>query len=333
MADPLLSVCIATYNRAKFIGETLDGLIAQCTPEVEIVVVDGASTDDTAAVLGSYASRGVRYERLPAKGGVDHDFDAAVRLARGRFCWLFSDDDIVKPGAIDAVVAVLRSRDPSLIVVNGETRDYALHESYQTSMMPITDDTVLPPGQRGADALMAVAGSYLSFIGCVVIERELWLARDAAAYFGTEFVHVGVIFQQPLPKSAVILAHPYIALRLGNSQWSARAFGIWIVTWPRLIWSFTHHSAASRAAVCPQYPSQQVGKLLYYRALGPYSRTAYQTVVRPASPRSVARALAAVVAALPMWLAGAIVVVYARARHRPWMADALRQARLARHGG
>ena len=47
MKSPLLSICIATYNRADFIGETLDSIIRQLTDEVEIVVVDGASTDAT----------------------------------------------------------------------------------------------------------------------------------------------------------------------------------------------------------------------------------------------------------------------------------------------
>ena len=41
MTQPLLSICIATYNRARFIGETLDSIIPQVTPAVEIVIVDG----------------------------------------------------------------------------------------------------------------------------------------------------------------------------------------------------------------------------------------------------------------------------------------------------
>ena len=54
MTDPRLSICIATYNRASCIGETLRSIIPQITEEVEIVVVDGASTDNTCNVVKSY---------------------------------------------------------------------------------------------------------------------------------------------------------------------------------------------------------------------------------------------------------------------------------------
>ena len=54
MKKPLLSICIATYNRANFIGETLDSIILQLTEDVEVVIVDGASTDNTREVVESY---------------------------------------------------------------------------------------------------------------------------------------------------------------------------------------------------------------------------------------------------------------------------------------
>ena len=52
-----LSICIATYNRGKFIGETLDSILVQMNPHVELVIVDGASPDNTAEVVGKYMTR------------------------------------------------------------------------------------------------------------------------------------------------------------------------------------------------------------------------------------------------------------------------------------
>ena len=46
-----LSICIATYNRGAFISETLDCILTQIEPGVEIVVVDGASADNTSDVM------------------------------------------------------------------------------------------------------------------------------------------------------------------------------------------------------------------------------------------------------------------------------------------
>src|SRR3989442_15786016 len=70
---PKLSICIATLNRAAFIGQTLESIIGQATDEVEIVVADGASSDNTEEVVRSYQRRFPRlnYLRLEARGGVD----------------------------------------------------------------------------------------------------------------------------------------------------------------------------------------------------------------------------------------------------------------------
>ena len=54
MDDIRLSICIPTYNFGEFIGATLQSIIKQATDEVEIVVVDGASTDNTAEVVRAF---------------------------------------------------------------------------------------------------------------------------------------------------------------------------------------------------------------------------------------------------------------------------------------
>ena len=57
--------------------------------------------------------------------------------------------------------------------------------------------------------LLADTGaSYLSFIGGIIIQRQLWRARDKASYFGSYFIHVGVVFQQPLPGDTLVIAEP-----------------------------------------------------------------------------------------------------------------------------
>jgi abequosyltransferase len=53
MKSLLLSICIATYNRGGYIGETLDTIIPQLDNDVELLVVDGASTDNTKDVVRS----------------------------------------------------------------------------------------------------------------------------------------------------------------------------------------------------------------------------------------------------------------------------------------
>lgn len=107
-----LSIAIPIYNFADFIVETLESIVAQeRADEVEIVVVDGGSTDATPQVMADYRARhpAVRYERLPAKGGIDRDMATAFSLTSGDYCWLFSGDDIMRPGALARALAEIES--------------------------------------------------------------------------------------------------------------------------------------------------------------------------------------------------------------------------------
>jgi len=308
-----LSICIATFNRADFIGETLDSLIAQLADDVEVIVVDGASTDGTAAVVGEYAARcpQLRYVRLEKKGGVDQDFARAVELAAGDYCWLMSDDDVVKPGAIQAVLAAA-DRGYGLILVNSEVRDRTLSEVLHERELHITADREYAPEQ--SSELFRDVAQYMSFIGCVVIRRSVWESRDKARYFGTAFVHVGVVFQAPLPLPALVIAEPYIAIRYGNAQWTSRYFEIWMIKWPELLWSFEHIPAAIRAAVYPREPWRLIRTLLLFRAKGAYSRKDYETWVEPRLRGGLQRFMSSAVARAPGGIVNLLAVGYYRLR-------------------
>jgi len=101
-----LSVCIPTHNRGALIGRTLDSILSQVNESIEVVVVDGASTDDTCEVVASFQKRfaNLTYYRGIENMGVDRDMAKAVELARGEYCWLMSSDDLVRPGAISRML-------------------------------------------------------------------------------------------------------------------------------------------------------------------------------------------------------------------------------------
>jgi hypothetical protein len=309
MAAPTLSICIATLNRASFLADTLACLVAQCGPDVEFVIVDGASTDDTPAVVEAArrAHPRLKYERLAQKGGVDQDYCRAIELAEGDYVWLFTDDDLVRPGAVDAVRRAIAS-DYDLVVVNAEVRDVSLERVLQPRVMPIDVDQVMAPGD--IDTLFRTTVNHLSFIGAVVIRRSLWLARDARSYFGTVFVHVGVIFQAPLPGRALALAEPLIVIRYGNALWTAKSFEISLFKWPGLLWSFSAVSETAKAAVTPAEPWRRPTALAVFRARGAYSRDHYRRLVRPRLRPGLTRAWAAVIASFPAVVLNALLIAY-----------------------
>jgi abequosyltransferase len=279
MKPLLLSICIATYNRSDVIGQTLESIISQIREEVEIIVVDGASTDNTAHVMRQYQDRcsSIQYHRMSIKGGVDQDYCHAVSYAKGDYCWLLTDDDIIRPGAINTILSLVPNK-YSLIVVNAAVWDRTLKNQLEPKHLHVKEDVVYESTSR--ERLFVETITYLSFIGAVVIDRALWNDRRKKPYIGTEFIHVGVIFQKDLPRGAYVIAEPCIAIRYGNAQWTPRHFEIWMIKWPSLIWSFHDIREEAKVRICPRNPWDNLQTLLIQRACGAYSLLEYRKYLK-----------------------------------------------------
>lgn len=303
MSVPLLTICIASYNRARFIGETLDSIIGQLTPEVELLVLDGASPDDTAAVVA--ARPGVRYIREPTNSGVDRDYDKAVGHARGRYCWLMTDDDLLLPDAVARVVSALDDK-PALLVINAEVRSIDFSILLQDRLLDVVRDRDYPV--TDAKAFFEDVAAHLKFIGAVVVNRDEWLHRVREPYYGTLFVHAGVIFQSPPIGLVRVLATPVMVIRYGNAMWTPRGFEIWMYKWPGLVWSFDGYDDSSKARVSAREPWRKLAKLGVQRGLGGFSRAQVARHFGPGTPWA-ARMKARFVAAFPAPLANTIACV------------------------
>lgn len=190
-----LTICIATYNRAAFIGETLDSILPQLRSDVDVVIVDGASPDNTEAAVVPYVEKcsSIRYVRETENSGVDGDYDKAVGYATGEHCWLLPDDDLVAPGAVERVLEALEDGTVDLLIVDAEVRDRTLNHVLQSSRLKFEGERRY--GSNDADNFLADAGYCLSFIGGVIVRRTLWNSRSRKPYFGSLFVHVGAIFR------------------------------------------------------------------------------------------------------------------------------------------
>jgi glycosyltransferase involved in cell wall biosynthesis len=300
-----LSICIPTLNRAAFIGETLDSIVLQLEPGVEIVIVDGGSTDGTGDVVAPYAVRfpQIRYVRKgegakASNTGFDRDCSHAVELAHGAHCWLMTDDDVLIPGAVKRVLAAVHAGH-DLVIVSCEVRDLQLRKQLVRERPGVPADRVFSSAEW--DDFFRLVIVHLTFVGAVVVRRALWLERQPEDYFGSGFVHVGVLFRKPIAGTAIVLAEPLIVIRNGNGQWNVRAFDIFMLCWPKLVWSFEGVSDEAKRAVTPREPWRLLRVLLLQRAFGRYSMREYDALryrLGPIWRQVVARNIAR----LPLWL-------------------------------
>jgi len=308
-----LSICIPTINRARFIGETLDSIARQINDRVEVVIVDGASTDGTREVVDRYVTKypQIRYARsdkpgtAPSNQGFDRDCNQAVELARGTYCWLMTDDDLLVEGAIDEVLArVDQGHDLMFATVKVCSVDFA--QTVEPRLPKLTHDRNYD--RSGWTSFVAEFGQRLTFVGAVIIKRTLWKARERERYFGTGFIHVGVILGAPM-NSVVALARPLVMIRLGNALWTSRAFDIWMDHWPNLIWSFDDLSEATKAAVTPRHPFKSLRHLLWYRAVGVYTMDKFSQRLS-AQLGTLHRLMAWAIASMPIAVTNALYSAY-----------------------
>ena len=105
MSQPTVSVLVPTFNRVNYIAECLDSLLAQTVPPLEVIVIDDGSEDGTADLLASYGHR-IRHIRKE-NGGKPTAVNLGIQEARGDLIWIFDDDDVALPDAIETRLAAL----------------------------------------------------------------------------------------------------------------------------------------------------------------------------------------------------------------------------------
>ena len=142
------------------------------------------------------------------------------------------------------------------------------------------------------------------------------MTRERERYFGTEFVHVGVIFQAPLPGTALVISNPLISIRYGMAQWTERSFDIWMFKWPELVWSLPDLSDDVKNRATRREPWRLLKNLLVYRAMGAYSAKVYHDKVRNRLRDCSRRAVPCLVSILPGRVLNLLGVAYFSLFHR-----------------
>ncbi len=120
---PRLSLCISTYNRAGWLGVNLKNIFRQIPhvrSDLEVLVVDNTSTDNTPEVVQPYLDRAdFTYIRNPRNVGMLGNLAVTAQRARGDYIWILGDDDLTRDGVIEQVLRIIAERPRiSLIYMN-----------------------------------------------------------------------------------------------------------------------------------------------------------------------------------------------------------------------
>lgn len=213
--QPSVSVCLAAHDGAPWIGEMLASVLAQLGPRDEVVVVDDASTDETVAVVRSFADPRVWLHRNETNVGYVRTFDLAMRLSTGDVVLLADQDDVWLPGRVDAMVAALR------------------HHGVVATSVAVLGEPPEPPrwplrakdSSRRLVNLLAVMVGVRWYFGCAMgVRRDVlatvlpvpaWLPESHDLWIGI----VGNVLGE-----MVHLEHPSVARRLHDANQTPRGW-------------------------------------------------------------------------------------------------------------
>ncbi len=178
MHEIILSVCIPVYNCGEFLPAALDSVLAQADDRVEIIVYDGASTDNTQHLMSAYLTRtNVKYFRGAKRGGIDADLATCVSHANGEFCWLFSGDDVMRAGALAQAFEWLKGGSDVLL---------CRHTICDIKMRFLFHHPVLKPSELTTKEFSdtkqrmewfgrsATTEAFFSFLSCIIVRKKTW---------------------------------------------------------------------------------------------------------------------------------------------------------------
>lgn len=123
MDYPLVTIAIPTYNRAdRYLKQAVQSACDQTYPNLEILVADNCSVDDTASLVRSFKDPRILYHRHEQNIGSNNNFNFCVDNARGVYFLLLHDDDLIDADFIEVCLEAVNHRDDVGIIRTGMRR-------------------------------------------------------------------------------------------------------------------------------------------------------------------------------------------------------------------
>ena len=275
--NPLLSLCIPTYNRRDLLLMTLDNLLPQLKQhEIPVYIRDNASPDDTVAMLERYKAEkysNLFFKRNPENLGFDRNLRLVVEDASTEYCWLLGDDDWADDGAVAAIMSALSSH-VGLVLVNSAAYKHDMQTVVNPDRLGFAEDRLYEADDHSR--LLSDTAQSASSVSCMVIDRLAWL-RAAGVNYPKNYSHVGATFVSVLGKRAHVIGKPLIKLRVGCSpQAPALKYEVLMVNWPAAIWGLpADYADDAKRSITMRDRRSSLCCTVAARALGMYNNDIY----------------------------------------------------------
>ncbi|KQC04384.1 MAG: hypothetical protein APR53_03295 [Methanoculleus sp. SDB] len=184
--EPLVSICIPTFNRARMVGKAIESALNQTYTHIEVIIVDNASTDTIEDVVASFPDTRVKFFKNEKNLGLFGNFNRCIDLAHGEYIHILHSDDYINENFTETCVSFLESHpDVWLTCTSQRAVSADTIQEYNYS-----ENNIVFEAPEGFKRLL----SERSFISCpsVMVRRGLY---EQTGVFSLEYPYSGDYYQ------------------------------------------------------------------------------------------------------------------------------------------
>ena len=228
-----LTIAIPSYNKGKTISRTLDSIESQITDEVEVLISDNASTDDTEAIVREYQKKygNIRYLKQKTNIGADGNFLKCYLEAKGQYIYLLSSDDILADGAISVIMSFINANpDVDVVFLNHyffDGNDIGIEANANRMFLDIKSNYIT----TDKDKFISEVKYQLTYMCSFMLSKKAFESvANPEKYIGTFFIHACIAFEASKHKDCLfgVIYNPIVAQDLtpGSSNIITRFFEV-----------------------------------------------------------------------------------------------------------
>jgi len=208
-----LSVCIPTFSNPVGIEATLRNLFSQITEnalyeKVEFCIADNSEDSATESIVRTLKATGpipMQYLRHGQNLGYDRNVDAVLKLASGEYCWILSDNEIVKPNALTEIVrGVEAHKNSGVLVICPDNVPAEKIRTYKNMEAAMTANNWWVPG---------------GLVSRNVVRKAL-IPHDLSSYFNNDWLHLSVTLAIGGSAPVTFLPELFISEPNETSRWA-----------------------------------------------------------------------------------------------------------------
>lgn len=226
MTNPLLSICIPTFNREAELKECLESIRSSWLPNIEIVVSDNASTDATVEMLEGFSKLlPLRWQRQSKNVGFDQNCVDVIAMSRGRYCWILGSDDSIAPNALVAALDEIREHQPDIFHF-GYIQGDKLLQPLSRVELPDSKFPIVMNKDSAAKYISGLQNLSLTFlfISCFIFKRENWVIQEGRlpGLIGSNYVHAFMLHSMIAAGASILSTKNCVVIaRAGPNEWNA----------------------------------------------------------------------------------------------------------------